>query len=380
MGWRVNPAWGWLPQRSLPARKLTTVLLPAPAPPTTATCSGFAAALQGTGRSRSASVRKRDGACRHASASSGSPAAMIFQPAKIIGQLPDGGPVIGEFHAVSVEFRVGLSSSRSRADLTGENRDATTGTRPFRPVVGGRFTANASSGTQVGLPVKSSVMACAVPMDSCTPARKWPVATKTFSHPGTAPMKGKPSGVAGRSPLQHRSSSAEARPGTSRGRESQKARDAFRPCWPSRRALPAPRSSQSGYGHRDAARDIACRHISTRVMSRHRRFQEHDLAANGMNAGTVLTRGRVMSVSLHGPGGDEHSARRTRSAVNDDAGCSIGSLRVPVDPFYHRMRVQPHSDTFTSSDQCTQVPRVADLSAAGEKIGFRRAASSIAGS
>ena len=32
-------------------------------------------------------------------------AAMIFEPAKIIGQLADGGPVIGGFHAVSFEFQ-----------------------------------------------------------------------------------------------------------------------------------------------------------------------------------------------------------------------------------------------------------------------------------
>src|SRR5882757_5371134 len=41
VGWRVNPACGLASATTDPARKLTTVLLPAPAPPTTATCSGF---------------------------------------------------------------------------------------------------------------------------------------------------------------------------------------------------------------------------------------------------------------------------------------------------------------------------------------------------
>src|SRR5438876_9477656 len=49
MGWRVKPAWGFASAAGVPVRKLTTVLLPAPAPPTTARCKGTAGRLSRKG-------------------------------------------------------------------------------------------------------------------------------------------------------------------------------------------------------------------------------------------------------------------------------------------------------------------------------------------
>src|SRR5262249_60161221 len=73
----------------------------------------------------------------------------------------------------------------------------------FAPVSGVRSSRNASSGTLVGRPSKSSAITWPVPIDSWTPARKCPAATNALSHPGTGPMNGSPSGEPGRKPAQH---------------------------------------------------------------------------------------------------------------------------------------------------------------------------------
>ena len=67
------------------------------------------------------------------------PAAVVFEPAKIVGQLADGGPVIGGFHAVSFEFQAGVSSSTTPGRHQSRAGDPTNGTRLFPLMsVGGR--------------------------------------------------------------------------------------------------------------------------------------------------------------------------------------------------------------------------------------------------
>ena len=184
------------------------------------------------------------------------PPAVVFQPAQVVGQLPDGGAVLGGFHELSFKLRVRrFKFTGSHGEESG-NEGVMTGTPTCRPL---RLAVH-REGLQRHArrpPVNSSMIAWAVPRDSCTPARKWPVATKRLSRPGTGPMNGSPSGVAGPQAapaLHHRPASVRDGPSRRPGGPRLPRR-----CSPSRSLLPVPRSSRRGYGHRAAGRDSACR-------------------------------------------------------------------------------------------------------------------------
>ena len=115
-----------------------------------------------------------------------------------------------------------------------------------------------SSGTVVGRPSSSSVITRPVAGESWMPARKWPAATKRLSQPGTAPRKGRPSGLPGRRPAQQRSSGASASDGHQRGGEGAAGRRCRRRS-AGRRSRRPPRSSRPAPGRRRAARGSACR-------------------------------------------------------------------------------------------------------------------------
>src|SRR5262249_5926004 len=182
--------------------------------------------------------------------------AMVFQPAQVFGQPADGRAMVKCFHDTIIRYKWVAGPGEPRAErmrascgvlpepltiqkytipvalgvgngqegqnvcvallallapLTpSEQPGSTSAGEPahdrkagFAPVSGVRSSRNASSGTLVGRPSKSSAITWPVPIDSWTPARKCPAATNALSHPGTGPMNGSPSGEPGRNPAQH---------------------------------------------------------------------------------------------------------------------------------------------------------------------------------
>src|SRR5215207_6276124 len=105
MGWRVNPACGLASAAGAPLSRFATVLLPVPAPPTTAMCSGAGGCSLRYGpttfRTSAAASRSSlawmawsgpDGVAQAA------PPAVLFQPAEVFRELARQGAMAEVFH------------------------------------------------------------------------------------------------------------------------------------------------------------------------------------------------------------------------------------------------------------------------------------------
>ena len=252
------------------------------------------------------------------------PPAVVLEPAQVVGELTrrrNGGRLVpcSQFRvSSSLRFKFG-SSPRARTVGDQEPYDRNADLPPVRRA--SRSTANASSGTQVGLPVKSSVIACAVPIESWTPARKWPVATNTLSQPGTGPMNGSPSGVPGRKPAPAPLDFGGREAGTIRvakARRSATASRSVRLLEPSLRFL--------GRADQNAAVEARDEILLAEHQHAGERPGRASSAARSVRGRGERRRqyrsGELRSVLLHGSGGDQDAA-----GIGTSADCAAQSPR-----------------------------------------------------